>query len=172
MGKEITVTTLEEMCELMCDNYVEDEEEDFLGGGNNAMKLLDYNFSNHQRACKYVSKFVENGIAVIDFTAHDYGILCYPSVRVYYYLFKTIKDLHIAGDLAQKEGFSPILIVDGREPRFDPYEILLSQPITKGFSKQIRAEIKRWNEEREEEMRHRKAMAKIRKRYWDLQEGE
>lgn len=128
---------------------------------NNSMKLFDYGHSHYLLGLSLIEEFINSGIELLYFSDHYYGIGCYPSVFVFYYQFNTLNDLHKAGGIATKKGFLPILIENGIEPMFDPYEILFNQRLTKCYSKEIKAEVKCWNETEREKERHYKEMQKI-----------
>ena len=113
----------------------------------NAIICLDFNIKN-LGTCSYLARNLsESGLNY--YNHHPYGFGCYEPVYMHYYGFDTLEHLQSAEELIKANGFTPLVCIDGRDDRckanFDPYEIILDQPSTKRYSKEILKEIA-WHE--------------------------
>ena len=128
----------------------------------NSIKILDYNGKNSFSAHKLIEPLCEYGLNY--YNEHFYGIGCYEPVYVYYFGIDTPKNLHRASNVVKKAGFTPLLYEDRELQEYDPYEIIMSQPITRKYAKEIKADKRYYEELRREEQRHYEEKEKIRRR--------
>lgn len=104
----------------------------------NYIKCLDYTgHSNGSVIIHLIRHICENGGGLTYFNEHSFGFNCYEPVWVYFLDFDTPEHQQGAKKQIEESGFIPLM-----DENFDPYEILMSQPITKKHLKEIKADIR------------------------------
>lgn len=119
---------------------------------NYSLHCLGYNWKLMDVFASLVERFSGNGLLACD--SHPYGIGCYECVHKFYFSFDTLENLNNARDVAEEVGFKPFVSIDNSaiecDPEFtNPYNIILNQPITKRWKKEILEDIALWEESRE-----------------------
>lgn len=123
----------------------------------NYIKCLDY--SGHLNVSIFlhlVRHICENDGGLTYFNEHSFGVNCYEPVWIYYLDFDTPEHQQKAKEQIERAGFIPLLNED-----FDPYEVLMSQPISKKHSREILADIRYYEGLRKIERDYYEAKTKL-----------